>query len=221
MVVAGLTVDPVNNTPIVILREKGGARVLPIWIGVIEASAIAFELEKVQLNRPMTHDLMKMAVEALGATVSEVRVVDLKENTYYAVVLLERDGKQIELDARPSDAMAIALRSKARVYCSEDVLALAQERQLLRQQENPQGQSEEQGSGASNTEAAPPASPDSPAAVQQSANSDTDSADSEGSDSDASERGESGPKPLMDAGKRSWKDILENLDPEDFGKYKM
>ena len=122
MIVAGLTIDPVNNAPIVILREKSGARIVPIWIGAVEASAIAFELEEVKLARPMTHDLLKGTIESLGGQVERIAVVDLREGTYYAVVVLSQNGQTIEIDARPSDAIALALRTKAPVLCDTKVI---------------------------------------------------------------------------------------------------
>jgi len=129
MQVTGLTIDPVNNTPIVILREREGSRVLPIWVGAIEASAIAFELEQVKLTRPMTHDLLRAAVEALGGQVERVAIVNLTESTFFATVYVVRDGATIELDARPSDAVALALRAKAPIFCAAKILEEAHLRQ--------------------------------------------------------------------------------------------
>lgn len=126
MQVSGLTLDAASNAPIVLLREVEGTRVLPIWIGVIEASAIAFELEGVAMARPMTHDLMQSAITTLGAAITGVSIVDLRDNTYFARIDLEQAGRALSLDARPSDAIALALRAKARILCSEDVLSKAQ-----------------------------------------------------------------------------------------------
>ncbi|MEM6533882.1 MAG: bifunctional nuclease family protein [Myxococcota bacterium] len=125
MEVSGLTVDSGSNTPIVILKEKDGERLLPIWIGVVEASAIAFELEKMKLNRPMTHDLLKNAVESLGGQVEKVSVVALRENTYYALISIAQGGKTIEIDSRPSDAIALALRTQAPILCDQTVIERA------------------------------------------------------------------------------------------------
>jgi bifunctional DNase/RNase len=125
MVVAGLTIDPVNNTPIVILREKDGERVVPIWIGVVEASAIAFELESVKLTRPMTHDLLRTAVEQLGGHVERVVVSELRDNTYFALVAIRQGERTVEIDARPSDAIALALRARAPILCDEQVIKMA------------------------------------------------------------------------------------------------
>ena len=129
MVVTGLTIDPSNNAPIVILREDESSRVLPIWIGVIEASAIAFELEKVRLARPMTHDLLRSAVEALGGAVQRVMIVDLRDNTYFASVVLTQGKETIEIDARPSDAIALALRASAPIFCDSSIIAKVNDRQ--------------------------------------------------------------------------------------------
>ena len=128
MQVSGLTRDPANNAPIVMLREAQGTRVMPIWIGVIEASAIAFELEGVALSRPMTHDLLQTAITELGAAVAQVAIVELRDNTYYARIELTQQERTIALDARPSDAIALALRAKATILCEESVLERAQAR---------------------------------------------------------------------------------------------
>lgn len=122
MVVGGLTVDPYTNTPIVLLKDPEGEDVVPIWIGFFEASAIATQLEKIKLARPMTHDLMKNILEALGAKVLRIEVTDLKENTYYALIHIEFDGQYYEIDSRPSDAIALALRVGAPIYVSEEVI---------------------------------------------------------------------------------------------------
>jgi bifunctional DNase/RNase len=122
MEVHGLAIDPNSNAPIVILRDKQAGRILPIWIGIIEASAIAFELEKVKFSRPMTHDLFVQALAKLGGAISRVSIVDLKENTYFAEVALRTSAGELVLDARPSDAIALALRSKAPIFCDSAVL---------------------------------------------------------------------------------------------------
>ena len=114
------------DAPIVILREKEGSpkRLLPIWIGPLEAIAIVTELEKYQTPRPMTHDLLKSVIESLGAEVVSVLVSDIKDSTYYAEITLRlNDGKVIKLDSRPSDAMALALRTNAVIYVAEEVMA--------------------------------------------------------------------------------------------------
>ncbi len=179
MVVAGLTIDPVNNSPIVLLREKDGTQVVPIWIGAVEASAIAFELEGVKLPRPMTHDLLKAAIEALGGEVSRVVVVDLRENTYYAIIMVDHKGRSVEIDSRPSDAIALALRTQAPVFCDTAVI---QKARVPQEEKKPQPQEK----------AAKP-----------------------------EEVVNEGPKPIVDTGSQTPEDLLETLDAEDFGKYKM
>lgn len=129
MHVTGLTIDPVSNAPIVVLREKQGTRILPIWIGVIEASAIAFGLEKVKIARPMSHDLMHGMIDAMGGRVTQVLIADLKDTTFFARVFLSQGKTQMQIDARPSDAIALALRAKAPILCDEDVLKRAHVKQ--------------------------------------------------------------------------------------------
>ncbi|MEO1172784.1 MAG: bifunctional nuclease family protein [Myxococcota bacterium] len=171
MEVSGLTVDPGSNTPIVLLREKSGERVLPIWIGVVEASAIAFELEQMKRNRPMTHDLLKNMVESLGGEVEKVSVVGLRDNTYYAQIVVSQNEKAIEIDSRPSDAIALALRARAPIFCDSEVVART--------------------SDAEETET-------------------------------ATERpADDGPRPIFSTEHEDLNALLEGLEPEDFGKYKM
>jgi len=122
MKVAGITVDPFTNTPIVILKDLEEQDVLPIWIGLLEASSIATALENVQTPRPMTHDLLKNVLDNLGAKVIKIEVNDLKDNTYYAVIHLEIGEKRITIDARPSDAIALALRVDASIFVDENVI---------------------------------------------------------------------------------------------------
>ncbi len=122
MIVGGLTVDPYTNTPIVLLKDPHGEDVVPIWIGFFEASAIATQLEKVKLARPMTHDLMKNILETLGVQVLRIEVTDLRENTYYALIHIEFDGHHYEIDSRPSDAIALALRVGAPIFVNEEVI---------------------------------------------------------------------------------------------------
>ena len=161
MNISGLTVDPMTNSPILILKEKDGDQVIPIWIGLLEATAIASELEKVHFSRPMTHDLYKNTTELLGARVSRIEICDLKDNTYYALIHFEFQDKTLEIDARPSDAIAIALRAEAPIFVNEIVF-------------------------------------------EKSKNMEPKFKESIG--------GEEGKK---------WTEILEGLDPDDFGKYKM
>ena len=122
MKIRGLLMDPVTNTPIVILRDSGSETVLPIWVGVYEANAIALEIEKVSTPRPMTHDLIKNVLAGLDARVHKVVVTELKKDTFYAVIWMERDGKIISVDSRPSDALALALRVDCPIFVEEEVL---------------------------------------------------------------------------------------------------
>lgn len=161
MKVSGLVMDPQTNTPILILKDTQSETSLPIWIGILEATSIATELEKIQLPRPMTHDLIKNCLEFLNVKVERIEVCDLRQNTYYALIHLRNNDGVRTIDARPSDAIAIALRTDAPIFVKEDVLVKSQK-------------------------------PDS--AVQPV---------------------------FTKEDKESWDEILENLDPEDFSKYKM
>ena len=161
MVVSGLTMDPVTNSPIVILKAVDGDETLPIWIGLLEATAIASEMEGIKFSRPMTHDLLKNMMDMVDVKVARIEVSDLKDNTYYAVIHLKQGEKEMTLDARPSDALAISLRVKAPIFVAEEV-------------------------------------------IKQSSRIDLKS-----EPQDKSEKG------------KKWQEILESLNPEDFGKYKM
>lgn len=161
MKVTGLTIDPFTSMPIIILKDMEEKCALPIWIGLIEASAIATELEHIVLARPMTHDLLKNILESLGATVARVEVHDLADNTFYARVFLRAGKSEFTMDARPSDAIAIALRVKSPIFVARHVIDKSRKIDLAR----------------------------------------------EGGDEEMR--------------KRKWTEILENLSPEDFGKYKM
>jgi len=163
MKVAGITVDPFSNTPIVILKENDGNKALPIWIGVLEASAIAAELGNVKPPRPMTHDLLKNILSNLNVTVEKIEVNDLKDNTFYATIYLVAGDENLAIDARPSDAMALALRTESPIYVSEEV-------------------------------------------IKESRTIDLDKAMKSGASKEETDK---------------WTEILENLSPEDFGKYKM
>ncbi len=123
MKVAGLVMDTKTNSPILVLKDIIGNASLPIWIGLLEATAIATELEKVQFPRPMTHDLMRNCFQALGADVERVEVCDIRDNTYYAHIYLRHNGGLSRIDARPSDAIAIALRTDAPIFVSDMVLS--------------------------------------------------------------------------------------------------
>ncbi|MFP3870704.1 MAG: bifunctional nuclease domain-containing protein [Syntrophobacteria bacterium] len=161
MKVSGLSIDPQSKTPIVILKDLQSETELPIWIGLMEATAIATELEQIQFARPMTHDLIKNLMRHLGVKVDRIEVCDLRDNTFYAWIFVTVRGKEIRVDSRPSDALAIALRMKARIYVHERVIE-----------------------GAGKVEIA---------------------ARAEIEEDDA----------------KKWTQILENLSPEDFGKYKI
>lgn len=122
MTIKGLMVDPDTNMPIVILRDKEGQRVLPIWVGLFEANAIALQIENVSTPRPMTHDLLRNVISDLKATVQKIVVCDLQENTFYALIYLALNGETVAIDARPSDAIALALRTKAPIFVEDVVI---------------------------------------------------------------------------------------------------
>jgi len=122
MKIRGLMLDPVTNMPIVILKDVNGNAVLPIWVGIYEANAIALEIEKVATPRPMTHDLIKNVLLGLEAHVNKVVVTELRDDTFYALIWLERDGQVITVDSRPSDALALALRTDCPIYVEDEVL---------------------------------------------------------------------------------------------------
>jgi bifunctional DNase/RNase len=122
MSIKGLMVDPITNTPIVILRDKDGQRVLPIWVGIFDANAIALQIENVTTPRPMTHDLLRNVIHDLNATVQKIVVCDLQENTFYALIYLRLNGDTLTIDARPSDAIALALRTRAPIFVEEAVI---------------------------------------------------------------------------------------------------
>jgi len=161
MKVTGLTIDPFTNMPIIILKDFEEKMALPIWIGLIEASAIATELEKIQLARPMTHDLMRNILNELDVEVAKIEVNDLSDNTFYAKIFLRKGAEQIVMDARPSDAIALALRTSAPIYVDRRVMEKSRR-------------------------------------IDLSKNLDEDKTK-----------------------QQKWTEILENLSPEDFGKYKM
>ena len=121
--VAGVTVDPATKSPIVVLRDPETGDVVPIWIGLLEANAIALALEGTEPPRPMTHDLMKSILDATGSTLECVEIADIRDSTYFALLHIEGNGGSVRMDARPSDAIALALRCGARILVSETVLA--------------------------------------------------------------------------------------------------
>jgi uncharacterized protein len=122
MKIQGLRLDTVTNMPIVVLKDVNGTAILPIWVGIYEANAIALEIEKVATPRPMTHDLIRNLLFGLDAGVKKVVVSDLREDTFYAVIWIERNGEMISVDSRPSDALAVALRLDCPIYVDETVL---------------------------------------------------------------------------------------------------
>ena len=122
MRIRGLMMDPVTNMPIVILKDVNGGSVLPIWVGIYEANAIALEIEKVTTPRPMTHDLIKNLLLGLETRVHKVVVNELRDDTFYAVFWLEREGQVISIDSRPSDALALALRVDCPIFVEDEVL---------------------------------------------------------------------------------------------------
>ncbi len=122
MKIRGLMMDPMTNMPIVVLKEQGSESVLPIWVGVYEANAIALEIEKVTTPRPMTHDLLKNLLVGLETVVRKVVVTELRDDTFFAVIWLERDGQSISIDSRPSDALALALRMDCPIFVEDEVL---------------------------------------------------------------------------------------------------
>lgn len=122
MSVGGLTLDPVTKTPIVVLRDADNKLNLPIWIGLLEATAMATELEGIKMARPMTHDLLNTVINELGAAVEAIEVNDLKDNTFFATVRLRRHDQLLSIDSRPSDAISLALRTKSPIYVAKKVL---------------------------------------------------------------------------------------------------
>jgi bifunctional DNase/RNase len=122
MTIKGLMVDPVTNMPIIILRDEAGGRVLPIWVGIFEANAIALQIENITTPRPMTHDLLRNIIRDMNGTVQKIVVCDLKDNTFYALIYVAIGEDITAIDARPSDAIALALRASAPIYVEESVI---------------------------------------------------------------------------------------------------
>jgi bifunctional DNase/RNase len=122
MELVGVRIELPSNQPIVLLKEQEGTRYLPIWIGAVEATAIAYALEGVLPQRPMTHDLLKNATESLGATVARVTVTELRDNVFYADLVFSQNGTEVHVSSRPSDAIALAARSGAPIFASPQVL---------------------------------------------------------------------------------------------------
>jgi bifunctional DNase/RNase len=122
MSIKGLMVDPISNMPIVILRDKDGTRTLPIWVGMFEANAIALQIENISTPRPMTHDLLRNVIQDLKAAVEKIVVCDLQDGTFYALIYLRVHGELVAIDSRPSDAIALALRTRAPIFVEEAVI---------------------------------------------------------------------------------------------------
>jgi hypothetical protein len=122
MTIKGLMIDPITNMPIIVLRDREGQRVLPIWVGVFEANAIALQMENVQTPRPMTHDLMKNLLEEVGAEVERITVTALRDGTFYAEIVLSAAGEVRTVSSRPSDAIALAIRIGSPIFAEEEVL---------------------------------------------------------------------------------------------------
>ena len=137
MTIKGLMVDPATNMPIVILRDKDGDRVLPIWVGVFEANAIALQIENVAPPRPMTHDLLRNVIHDLKARVEKIVVCDIQDNTFFATIYLQVEGDTLAIDARPSDAIALALRTRAPIFVEEQVIANAKPLDVPVDRQNP------------------------------------------------------------------------------------
>ena len=126
MSIKGLMLDPVSNSPIVVLKDSAEKFLLPIWVGIFEANAIALQLENVETPRPMTHDLLRNFIEELNARVTQVVISDLRDSTFFAKIRLITGERTVEMDARPSDAIALALRMEAPIYVAQTVLDQAQ-----------------------------------------------------------------------------------------------
>lgn len=122
MTIKGLMLDPVANSPIVVLKDDDDSTYLPIWVGIFEANAIALELESVETPRPMTHDLLKSVLSTLEAVVTRIVIDGLRENTFYAKIHIDWSSRSVTIDSRPSDAIALALRTKAPIFVSREVL---------------------------------------------------------------------------------------------------
>ncbi len=132
MKIKGLMIDPINQMPIIILKDPNSESVLPIWVGLFEANAIALQLENVSTPRPMTHDLLNNILNRLEAKVTRVTITDLKDNTFYAVILMTLHGGEVSIDSRPSDAIALALRADAPIFVEEDVISRAKRTDMMR-----------------------------------------------------------------------------------------
>lgn len=125
MQIKSLMIDPINEMPIIVLVDKGGKKVLPIWVGFFEANAIALKIENVPTPRPMTHDLIKNIMDTLGAKIKYIEITKLEESTYFANIHIIFNGNEMMIDSRPSDAIALALRTESDIYVEEEVIETA------------------------------------------------------------------------------------------------
>jgi len=132
MKIKGLMIDPITNMPIIILRDPASSAVLPIWVGIFEANAIALQIEKIVTPRPMTHDLLKSTISGLEATVEKIVITDLKENTFYALIFINHSGRSLPIDSRPSDAIALALRTGSPIFVNTEVIEKAKNTDLTK-----------------------------------------------------------------------------------------
>jgi bifunctional DNase/RNase len=163
MTISSVNMDQTTNSPLIILKEIEGDQTLHIWIGLLEATAIASEIEGVKFSRPMTHDLLKDIMDQTDIKINKIEICDLRDNTYYALIHLTSKGRSLSIDSRPSDAIALALRTQAPIFVSDEVLKKSKQIEAIKE-------------------------------------------------SVAADKSEQGKK---------WQDILEKLNPDDFGKYKM
>ncbi|MEE9538111.1 MAG: bifunctional nuclease family protein [candidate division NC10 bacterium] len=136
MTVRGIALDPITNMPIIILKDQDEKRALPIWVGIFEANAIALELEKIATPRPMTHDLIKNILDGVGASVQQIVINDLKENTFFAVIEVNFNGNVVNIDSRPSDAIALALRLNAPIFVTDKVVSKAKSMDIAEEKED-------------------------------------------------------------------------------------
>ncbi len=194
MFVGGLVLDPNTQAPVVVLKDESGELALPIWIGVAEATSIASAIKQLAMQRPLTHDLMQNALDELGVKVQRVVITDLKDSTYFAELTLSQGERVFTLDARPSDAIGIALRSEAPIFVAQAVLDQAKMNFSLPPGSTESPSREEGGAGAAE-EHAPEGEGQEPAPEEQD-------------------------KDFRHIDKDKWNDILSELDPDDF-KYKM
>jgi bifunctional DNase/RNase len=132
MKIKGLMIDPITNMPIIILRDPTSSAVLPIWVGIFEANAIALQIEKIATPRPMTHDLLRSILTGLNTTVQKVVITDLKENTFFALIHLDHKGQTLQVDSRPSDAIALALRTGSPIFVTNTVIDKAKNTDLTK-----------------------------------------------------------------------------------------